>query len=433
MEKKGKIILGVLWGLIVGAMPGAAYELPDTGITKCYDAASEITCPSPGEAFYGQDAQYSGAQPSYKDNGDGTVTDLNTGFMWQQGDTQNANGRTWQDACDYCDGLTFPSGSYSDWRLPNRHELASIVFYGQSNPTINTTYFPNCLTVHYWSSTSPEDMAGAAWDIDFRNGWMESQNKTSELYVRCVRSGPAPTTTYKDNGDGTISDSATGLMWQKSDSQNDAGGRSWEEALSYCEALTLPSGGYSDWRLPNVRELDALVNANHTPPIDPLFSCRSDWYWSSSTYLEPGMAPPPAAGPGADPPPDPSGNSAWRVYFLDGTMNENNKLSPNYVRCVRGGPGGTSDRYVKKECGGLTSCYESIQAALDAANAGDSIMVAGDYYEAPTWAKYGTVTISGGWDDDFESNESGTTKMYAPNVTGGGGVKVAPNVTIVAP
>jgi len=92
---------------------------------------------------------------------------------------------------------------------------------------------------------------------------------------------------FVDNGNGTVSDTVTGLMWQKGDSQNDAGGRTWEEALNYCESLTLPSGGYSDWRLPNVRELETLVDWDrYAPAINTTYfpDCRSSYYWSSSTY-----------------------------------------------------------------------------------------------------------------------------------------------------
>ena len=56
--------------------------LVDTGQTNCYNAAAFIAAPQLAQPFYGQDAQYSGRQPSYKDNGDGTVSDINTGLMW---------------------------------------------------------------------------------------------------------------------------------------------------------------------------------------------------------------------------------------------------------------------------------------------------------------------------------------------------------------
>ena len=61
-----------------------SYVVVDTGQEKCYDDSQEIACPQTGEAFYGQDAQYQGVLPSYQDNGDGTVTDLNTDLMWQK-------------------------------------------------------------------------------------------------------------------------------------------------------------------------------------------------------------------------------------------------------------------------------------------------------------------------------------------------------------
>ena len=54
------------------------YSVVDTGQNSCYDISDEISCPNQGESFYGQDAQFLGKQPSYQNNGDGTVTDLNT-------------------------------------------------------------------------------------------------------------------------------------------------------------------------------------------------------------------------------------------------------------------------------------------------------------------------------------------------------------------
>ncbi len=62
----------------------STFVIVDTGQNNCYDNSSVAACPQPGEAFYGQDASYQGNQPAYQDNDDGTVTDLNTGLMWQQ-------------------------------------------------------------------------------------------------------------------------------------------------------------------------------------------------------------------------------------------------------------------------------------------------------------------------------------------------------------
>jgi len=91
--------------------------------------------------------------------------------------------------------------------------------------------------------------------------------------------------------------------------------------------------------------------------------------------------------------------------------------------------------YVSKDedCGGNNPCYHTIQAALDAAVDGDLIKVAeGGYDEAPVRSTTGMITISGGWNTDF-SSQTGTTETYAPGITGGGGVKVQPNVRVIAP
>jgi hypothetical protein len=52
-----------------------------TGQNQCYDNSHAIAAPQPGQPFYGQDAQHPGNPPAYRDNGDGTVSDLVTGLM----------------------------------------------------------------------------------------------------------------------------------------------------------------------------------------------------------------------------------------------------------------------------------------------------------------------------------------------------------------
>lgn len=262
------------------------YTLPDTGIFKCYDEEKEIPCPSPGLPFYGQDAQYDGPVPAYQDNGNLTVTDMNTGLIWQKRDIQNETKRTWEEACDYCAGLTL--GGYSDWRLPNRRELISIIDYGRDNPAINTTYFPECnpYLSYYWSSTSSQ--ASDAWVVQFGGsggGKSDTYSKRGACYVRCVRGATLNTSSFRDNGNGTITDTSTKLMWQQGDVQNSSP-RSWEESLDYCECLSL--AGYSDWRLPNIRELESIVDCGrYNPAINPLFDNVHRAYSSSSFFSYP--------------------------------------------------------------------------------------------------------------------------------------------------
>ncbi len=124
------------------------------------------------------------------------------------------------------------------------------------------------------------------------------------------------------NGDGTVADTYTGLVWQ----QETAGPFNWEEALTYCETLSL--GGYDDWHLPNRNELQSLVDYSlYGPAIDTnVFSdTRTSGYWSSTTNAY-----------------DP--DYAWYVYFNDGYIFVDDKSDACYVRAVR--PSGLIDSLV---------------------------------------------------------------------------------------
>jgi hypothetical protein len=123
---------------------------------------------------------------------------------------------------------------------------------------------------------------------------------------------------FVDNGDGTVTDTCTGLMWQQETAPGGVS-YSWQEALQYCEGLEL--GGHTDWRLPNVRELQSIVDyGRYEPAIDPIFGAVSGWYWSSSTSV---------FFPGG----------AWVVVFGDGFVNVDYKgIDFYFVRAVRTGP-----------------------------------------------------------------------------------------------
>ena len=72
----------------------------------------------------------------------------------------------------YCENLTLPAGGYSDWRLPNRNELQSIVDYSRYNPAIDTTYFPGTVASYYWSSTTYAYSTSIAWNVYFGYGYV---------------------------------------------------------------------------------------------------------------------------------------------------------------------------------------------------------------------------------------------------------------------
>ena len=120
----------------------------------------------------------------FTDNGDGTVTDDNTGLMWQQGE---GGKKTWEDAISYCENLSI--AGYTDWRLPNKNELNSIIDYELYNPAIDTTYFPGTNASYYWSSTTKADNSSFAWRVYFSHGYVVYWDKSSSYDVRCVRAG----------------------------------------------------------------------------------------------------------------------------------------------------------------------------------------------------------------------------------------------------
>ena len=120
----------------------------------------------------------------FTDNGDGTVTDGNTGLMWQQAE---AGSMDWEAAITYCESFSLPG--YTDWRLPNVKELRSIVDDRLYNPAIDKIYFPGALASYYWSSTTYADGSSDAWGVVFGSGSVHYYSKTIGNYVRCVRGG----------------------------------------------------------------------------------------------------------------------------------------------------------------------------------------------------------------------------------------------------
>ncbi|MCC6274398.1 MAG: DUF1566 domain-containing protein, partial [Leptospiraceae bacterium] len=216
------------------------------------------------------------------------------------------------------------------WRLPTRKEIETIYDYSATvAPFINGTAFPATVTNWYWSSTIDAANTTDSWTIDFSAGQngISSLPRTNLYPVRCV-SGPAnnPTLTYTDNGDGTVKDNATGLIWQKCNygKNNDStcSGTStssnWLTAVSNCAGLGLAG---RSWRLPNIQELKTLVD--HTKAsgskinttVFPAASSANNW---SSTSLI-----------GA-----PSG--AWAVLFGTAISNGSTKGTTYHHRCVTG-------------------------------------------------------------------------------------------------
>ena len=121
-----------------------------------------------------------------RDNTTNIVSDSTTGLEWQDDVSVSSTQKAWQEAIEYCEDLVLDSKS--DWRLPNRNELVSIVDRSKYNPAINSA-FANVSSSLYWSSTTLAYSTGHAWYVDFNVGAVRYNLKTGSYYVRCVRGG----------------------------------------------------------------------------------------------------------------------------------------------------------------------------------------------------------------------------------------------------
>jgi hypothetical protein len=176
--------------LLLPAVNVHAWPIPDTGQTKCYNNTTEIPCPTPGEAFYGQDGNYSTNPQSYtkldaignalpdsatswtmvRDNVkgliwenktyDNTIHDGSKTFTWcdtnsetnggNQGTCGTGTGEAATDTEAFIKALNDENfGGFSDWRMPTPKELMTIVDLGRQYPFLNTSWFPNTMQSYY--------------------------------------------------------------------------------------------------------------------------------------------------------------------------------------------------------------------------------------------------------------------------------------------
>ena len=311
----------------------SAFAIVDTGLIRCYDDKSEVEFPQKGDAFFGQDGHYLGNAPSHKNNGDGTITDLVTGLIWQQDPGEKMTLTQALAGAKKC-----RLGGKSDWRVPSIKELYSLILFtgtdpdpmststSSQTPFIDTNYFKfqygnlakgeRVIDSQYGSTTKyvSTTMKGDAtlFGVNFADGRIKGygltnpRNRRQEktfyfIYVRGNKNYGK--NKFKDNGK-TITDEATGLTWMKVDSgalkagKNKDGKMNWAEGLEWAENLTY--AGKSDWRMPNIKELQSIVDYSRSPKttksaaIDPMFKVSTmideggnknyPFYWSSSSH-----------------------------------------------------------------------------------------------------------------------------------------------------
>jgi hypothetical protein len=283
---------------------------PDSPTPFCSDGAAPIDCASPGAK--GQDGSYLVhpaeyySDPGWSMQNKESVRDAVTGLNW---DKMATDMLSWNAAQSYC--ATLGPG----WRLPSRLELLSLVDYGTSAPAIDKSFFSfTAGTTDFCGSSSLTQDGSGVWGIDFAEGTASLMDTTAAMIrVRCVL-GEALMSCLSLSEDGiTVRDSGTGLIWQRDPPEEVF---AWHGAVGYCESLN--EAGFYDWRLPNAKELQSLVDDGRMfPAVDlEMFPDTSGIFWSSSASTA-------------------SPDRAWSVDFELGSSMTETMANPRRVRCTR--------------------------------------------------------------------------------------------------
>ena len=354
-----------LFGASINVFPAVVKGVLDTG-----DPAERVCNPK-----------------SYTDLGNGIVRDNVTGLEWQKATPSGTY--KWQQALDYVAGMnagTHENYGYTDWRLPTIEELSSLVDAG-TTPAIDPVFNDTDNMDPYWSSTAHVYDSSGAWNVDSTGGFVYGNLKTSYSYVRAVRGGQyRPLANFVINGNGTVTDTTTDLMWQQciygqTWSGTACTGRTATRTLNpllYVQELNNTNYlGYGDWRLPTRNEVQSLVDYSRWNPATAFPQTAASGYWSSTAAVN-------------------ATSNAWFVDFSDGGVYDYDKASDDwYVRAVRGGPCWVDDA----ECLAGSDCSagdQCVEGACVPVVGGDNppAIGAGPYLAANTWPVLPTSAAS---------------------------------------
>ncbi|OQX57998.1 MAG: hypothetical protein B5M52_06200, partial [Helicobacteraceae bacterium 4484_230] len=301
-------------------------SLLKTGQIKSYNQNNVVVTDGSvkDDGYYqiGLDHQYT------RDDEKGIVYDHVTGLEWQDTSIVKSKTRTWQGAINYCNTLALDGGN---WSLPDVKELETLVNYAECCPSIDAIFENIPAVSAYWSSTTYVHDTTKAWRVRFNWGYSFPELKSGTVLVRCVRGGNPENPNFIRSEDDIVSDLVTGLAWQDdADAKNIK--KNWIGAIHYCDDLTL--GSYSDWRLPNQKELISIADrSRYNPAIETIFEniaprtsrLNASSYWSSTTRIQ-----------------HPDTIDAWHVSYEKSLNYYNRKETLRHVRCVRGGEVGSN-------------------------------------------------------------------------------------------
>ncbi len=303
------------------------YPMVSTGQTVFFDGDEEITItPNEGDTWYGQNANYVGTPSSYTELDNGWVLDNNTGLVWTKEFTSKMLYSEAEAKRDSLSALTD-----FDWRIPSCKELYSLMNYGtgqaNGNDVIASFIDEDLFDIKIGDTSNDErEIDGQVWSSSFYEGLTNNideghlapnpvdgriktypttdlaTNTDKEYYLLlCAGNINYGINDYTDNADGTITDAATGLMWKGDDG---AEIYTFTEALAFAESSEF--AGYTDWRIPDVKELQSIVDysrgptsAEGLPAIDTdYFTCTPitntgsafnptyGYYWSNTTLSD---------------------------------------------------------------------------------------------------------------------------------------------------